>query len=686
MKEPTTNILVPRLLDKTNIYTNNIKNRIKIDNIFNEFDDNANINFKKFIKLSEKRYKSVKSGTSLNNILENQKPEYNELSSQILTNKFYNNDEIEMESKKLLKKMGAKENQDLILLRKDIIAKTKDFTKSEIRNREKMIHNALKKRKNKEKFSRKDYSYNPKLLKYRSVNVSPSKGDKMPKIKIKNHEKKTNKDELLEKKKYFDDLMKNDCKKLNDNLLDYKLYLKDVEKTHKDGDPLKLNNNKDNFGHTYNFSQDRIKLLTYKEEEIQDKKPKKKEEPKVDIIKLMRYTKRGNKKWFKNELKNKSNKKFLPFKRNLTKIRPIFNSENPISKINTANNFYPNNKELKDEISNNIPSNTHTNMNTNLNTFTEDFNFNKTSSTNFTNYKNTIKTVRNEATKVKFMNENFDRKLHTMEGFFKINHLPKIEDYENIIKHKGNYADNIDSKNNSKDFNLPKEKKDSWNDYERNKYDSQKQIFLAYNKTYQNKKIIWEKEDKRRDYLKKKNEEKVEEIKKYLKEIKNIGRKPNLYIDPYSKRDKNINNLIKIFNRTLTGGFYSKKRMEYKLNEFNNKFERREKEKKMHEEFMNQKLFEEEKKRKEEDIEYQIFSKMKENLRKENNDENKNEDIDFNYKMVLSRGLVTNKIKIDPYKEYKEFYALEKEKQEKENKKKINFDIIDPSLLPNNNP
>ena len=28
MKEPTTNILVPRLLDKTNIYANNLKNRI----------------------------------------------------------------------------------------------------------------------------------------------------------------------------------------------------------------------------------------------------------------------------------------------------------------------------------------------------------------------------------------------------------------------------------------------------------------------------------------------------------------------------------------------------------------------------------------------------------------------------------------------------------------------------------
>ena len=654
MKEPTTNILVPKLLDKTTLYANNIKNRVKIDGIFNEFDDNANINFKKFIKLSEQRYKSVKSGTSLNNILENQKPEYNELSNKILTNKFYNNDEIEKESKKLLKKMGLKENQDLISLRKDIISKTKDFTKSEVKNREKLLYNALKKRKNKEKTSQKDLpKYNNR--KYSQKHLS-SIGEKAPKINVKHHEKFGNKDELMEKKKYFDDLMKNDYNKLNENLKDYQLYLKDVERTHKDGDPLKLNNNRDNFGHIYNFSPERIKLLTYKEEEIIDNKPKKKEEPKVDIIKLMRYTKRGNKKWFKQELKNESNKKFFPFNNKKLKTRPIFSSVNS-SHIKNSNNLDTQNNQ------------------TNPNTYSDQF-YN-TTSTAFSNYKNTIKTVRNEATKVKYINENFDKKLHTMEGFFKINNLPKIEDYENILKKRSNVLekDEFDSFN---DYFLKNKKKVQKYEYEKNKFEAQKEIYICFNKTYLNKKILWEKEDRRRELLKKKNEEKVEEIKKYLKEIKNIGRKPNLFIDPYSSRDNNVNNLIKIFNKTLTGGFYSKKRMEAKLNEFNNRLEIKEKEKKIHEEFMNKKLFEEEKKRQEEDIEYQIFSKMKENLRKENNDEDhkENESIDFNYKMVLSKGLVKNIVKIDPYKEYKEFFEMEKQKQENENKgnNKINID------------
>ena len=169
MKEPTTNILVPKLLDKTSLYANYLKNRIKIDGIFSGFDDSANANFKKFIKLSDKRYKSVKSGTHLNNILENQKQEIKQLSDNILTNKFYNNNDIEKESKKLLKKMGVKENQDLFDLRKDIISKTNSLTKIEIKNREKLLKNALKKRKKENKI----LSYLPKQQNKIKNNLSP---------------------------------------------------------------------------------------------------------------------------------------------------------------------------------------------------------------------------------------------------------------------------------------------------------------------------------------------------------------------------------------------------------------------------------------------------------------------------------------------------------------------------------
>ena len=633
MKEPTTNILVPKLLDKTSLYANNLKTRIKIDGIFNEFDESANVNFKKFIKLSQQRYKSVKSGTHLNNILNNQKQEIKELSDNILTNKFYNNNEIEKESKKLLKKMGIKENQDLFELRKDIISKTNSLTKVEIKNREKLLKNALKKRKRENKV----LSYLPKQENKVKNNLS----NLQRKMSIKYNGKIININELNDKKQFFDDLMKNDFSRLNKNFKDYITHLKDIKMKEQD-EMTKRQSNREKYGFLNNFSPERIKFLSYREDDLNAKKPKKKDEQKIDIMKLMRYTKRGNKKWFKKGLKNKEFKQIPKFNpKQQQELKPIFKSINT-----TTNNFHKNKTDLE---------------NINLSTGQNNI-YNKTDSNFFNNYKNTIKTVRNEADKASHMNQNFDTKMKTMENFFNTKNLPKIEEYDNIINHTHYFAHNKLSNN----VTVNSLKKDKFG-YDRNSLDNQKEIFESYNTAYLNKKIFWEQEDRKKELIKKNKEAEIEDTKNFLKEIKRIGRKPNFYTDPYSTRDSNINSLIQIFNETLTDEFYSKKKMESKVNEFNSLMEEKEKEKKLHEEYMNKMMIEEEKKMREKDISYQIFSKMKETLRKENEEENKGEDIDFNYKLFLSKGLVSNKIKTDPYLDYKEFFQYEKEKQKRLN-------------------
>ena len=633
MKEPTTNILVPKLLDKTSLYANNLKNRIKIDGIFNEFDESANVNFKKFIKLSQQRYKSVKSGTHLNNILNNQKQEIKELFDNILTNKFYNNNEIEKESKKLLKKMGVKENQDLFELRKDIISKTNSLTKVEIKNREKLLKNALKKRKRENKV----LSYLPKQENKVKNNLS----NLQRKMSIKYNGKLININELNDKKQFFDDLMKNDFSRLNKNFKDYLTHLKDIKMKEQD-EMTKRQSNREKYSFLYNFSPERIKFLSYREDDLNAKKPKKKDEPKVDIMKLMRYTKRGNKKWFKKGLKNKEFKQIPKLnQKQQPELKPIFKSINT-----TTNNFHKNKTDLE---------------NINLSTGQNNI-YNKTDSNFFNNYKNTIKTVRNEADKASHMTQNFDTKMKTMENFFNTKNLPKIEEYDNIINHTHYFAHNKLSNN----VTVNSLKKDKFG-YDRNSLDNQKEIFESYNTAYLNKKIFWEQEDRKKELIKKNKEAEIEDTKNFLKEIKRIGRKPNFYTDPYSTRDSNINSLIQIFNETLTDEFYSKKKMESKVNEFNSLMEEKEKEKKLHEEYMNKMMIEEEKKMREKDISYQIFSKMKEKLRKENDEENKGEDIDFNYKLFLSKGLVSNKIKTDPYLDYKEFFQYEKEKQKQLN-------------------
>jgi len=359
-------------------------------------------------------------------------------------------------------------------------------------------------------------------------------------------------------------------------------------------------------------------------------------------MKLMRYTKRGNKKWFKKGLKNKEFKQIPKLnQKQQPELKPIFKSINT-----TTNNFHKNKTDLE---------------NINLSTGQNNI-YNKTDSNFFNNYKNTIKTVRNEADKASHMTQNFDTKMKTMENFFNTKNLPKIEEYDNIINHTHYFAHNKLSNN----VTVNSLKKDKFG-YDRNSLDNQKEIFESYNTAYLNKKIFWEQEDRKKELIKKNKEAEIEDTKNFLKEIKRIGRKPNFYTDPYSTRDSNINSLIQIFNETLTDEFYSKKKMESKVNEFNNLMEEKEKEKKLHEEYMNKMMIEEEKKMREKDISYQIFSKMKEKLRKENDEENKGGDIDFNYKLFLSKGLVSNKIKTDPYLDYKEFFQYEKEKQKQLN-------------------
>ena len=81
LKEPTPNELIPVLIKKFSEYSNKIKDRIKIDEIFSEFNLNAHNEFNKFIKMSQNRYKSVKSGNTLENVIFKS---YEELHSKIV--------------------------------------------------------------------------------------------------------------------------------------------------------------------------------------------------------------------------------------------------------------------------------------------------------------------------------------------------------------------------------------------------------------------------------------------------------------------------------------------------------------------------------------------------------------------------------------------------------------------------
>ena len=128
---------VPDLINNENKYSTKLKDRVKVNEIFNEIDISANNNLKKFIQMSHKRYKNIKSGIPIDNFLLKQKGEYDELSNKILTNNLYNSNDVENEVQKLYKKVGTKERNALFKIRRSIIKNSKNLTQSEILLRKK---------------------------------------------------------------------------------------------------------------------------------------------------------------------------------------------------------------------------------------------------------------------------------------------------------------------------------------------------------------------------------------------------------------------------------------------------------------------------------------------------------------------------------------------------------------------
>ena len=641
-KNKSANELIPELIVKINKYSSKLKDRVKIDSIFREFDSHAHVNFQHFIKMSEKRYKGVKSGNCIKNILSNQKRERDELSNKILSNNLYLDSNIEKETKKLYKKAKNKENKELYQIRRNIIEKTKNFTVKELKNRKKYSSIGDENKKEDQidnKLKNLEWKYK---IPFNKHFINKSMVDIKNRLKL--NETENGEDEMVIKKKFFNNLVKKDTNNINSNISDYKEFLKDVEKS-KEKDINKIINN-GSFGHHYSFNIEDIKLLSYKEEKKEDIKVNKKYNPEIDIVKLIRYTRRGNRKWFQNNLKLRSKNRINSFKKKFN------NKKASSSGINIREKKYIKDKDKSDEQYE-----------------VSDFNsMGLTSTTAFSNFRNTIKTVKNEAEMIKYIDQNFDMKRKTMEGFFKRNALPNIEDYDLMFKTKSNFKnmnkinENLDKNDNNLDENANlKRSCIALNKFNYKDHLINADIYESFKKTYNDKKKEWDEEDIRKEKIKQKEKELIEKTKHYLKEIKKVKRKAQLYVDPYSKRDELINNRIKLFTRSLSGPLYSKKMMQSKLDDFNNYIEMKEIEKKKNDENFAKTLKEEELKRREEDEEFKLMMKIKKNLEKENM--NNDEDIKLNYKFISTLKMCKNDDKDKPYKDYQEFYEIVKDKK-----------------------
>ena len=715
--DKTANDLIPELILKINKYSSKLKERVKLYSIFREFDSYAHMNLQNFIKLSDKRYRSIKSGNTLNNVLINQKKTYNELSNKILTNNLYNDKNIEKEEENLCKKTNNKDIKELYQIRRDIINKTKDLSKKELKRREKYLILVNKSRNQRINNINQIESHNKNINNNKNIIKNKTAYDSFRKKKLiskslnmnfnSNFSKKNlnnfdininsidnsllnndiksktfnmnkfykEKDVLKSKKDFFDNLVKKDNKNINDYIIDYKLFLNKVKNTSSDN-WTRIFNSKSNYGRTYSLNLDDIKLLSYQEEQEEAKTFRKKEAHEVDMKTLIKYTKRGNRKWFLNNIKEISKKRQNSFRERIIHKRHLYNKIYKRSKLNTANirksqsdnNFIDKEKEKSIDNSN-----------------SKDIidNMEKTNYTTFSNFRNTLKTVRNEANNILKIEQNFDMKRRTMSEFFSRMNLPEIKEYEQeLSKTRNNFNmlnnNNLDKignktyyvqssrKLNAKKINNKNSLKIAHNSSKKNvknnKFISPK-IFSDLLHTYNDKKKIWQNEDLIKENIKKEKLSHIAKTKKYLEEMSKFKRKPNLYIDPYSKRDGLVNNRIKLLTRSLSLPIYNQKKFQNRIDEFNNFIEQKEREIISNNKIMAETLKKEKTKLEEKDVQIQTKQKMKKNLEKEAKNKNQEDDIKFDYKFIPTLKATKKKNKNKSYKDYQEFFEIVKNKQ-----------------------
>ena len=110
-KSKALNILIPRLIDRSNSLTREIKSRMKLNKIFSEFENKASNNLNYFITASNHRY-TIISSTRAKNINE---------ATKIINDNFYKDSNLEIERQKMKYKSTNKINKDI----KDIFNKMK---------------------------------------------------------------------------------------------------------------------------------------------------------------------------------------------------------------------------------------------------------------------------------------------------------------------------------------------------------------------------------------------------------------------------------------------------------------------------------------------------------------------------------------------------------------------------------
>ena len=112
-KNQAINILVPKLIDRTEHLQKEIKSRLLLNKIFSEFENKASNKLNYFIANSYKRYNCSKFGNNLDLFLCNSQREHIPEVNKILNSDFYKDSDLKLEKKKMKYKSTTKLFSDI---------------------------------------------------------------------------------------------------------------------------------------------------------------------------------------------------------------------------------------------------------------------------------------------------------------------------------------------------------------------------------------------------------------------------------------------------------------------------------------------------------------------------------------------------------------------------------------------
>lgn len=290
-KSKALNILIPRLITKSNNLTNELKSRMRLNKIFSEFENKASNNLNYFITASRRRYTGSKLGNDLESIINKTRTKDLNKANNIINDKFYTDSNVETEREKMKYKSSSKIYKDI----RDTFGKMKLSLESKFgKNVNKQIQLIIKGLDNKKPIDKNinnESSNEPKVINY-------------------NIEQNVNKDKDAINNEFDKEqsLIGKEVNKYLNTINNMNTYNTPVNDTiSQSSSPLKK----------YNFNLPNIKLVNYRKYKFPKQNLHLEEEKKPNIKKLLPYSNiyKLNKKYMKNKEKSNEEKehKNYPF-------------------------------------------------------------------------------------------------------------------------------------------------------------------------------------------------------------------------------------------------------------------------------------------------------------------------------------------------------------------------------------